>query len=162
MRRVRWIEPLSGQEFAFIISEFTLPPGLTVEIYRHRWNIERIFDETKTKLGERKVWASSPEAKKAQSLFLCMAHNLMVHLEGKVANEEGVRYQVEAQRRKRRMEEKIKVAKMASREVPSMWEQPQQPTQRCLKVIGWLQCWFFGEAPWFTAVAALAASFSSG
>ena len=162
VRRVRWIEPVTGEEFAFITSEMTLPPGLIAEIYRQRWNIERLFDETKTKLGEHKAWASSASAKKAQALFLCMAHNLMVHLEGKVASEQGVRNEVEANRRGKRMEEKINVAKKASREVPSMWEQPQQPTQRCVKFIRWLRCWFFVQAPWPAAVAALAASFASG
>ena len=91
-----------------------------------------------------------------------MAHNLMVHLEGKLAGEEGVRNEVEAKRREKRMAGKIKVAKKAGREVPSMWKQPQQPTQRCVKFIRWLRCWFFAEAPWGTAVAALAASFASG
>lgn len=162
VRRVRWIEPETGEEFAFITSEMTLPPGLIVEIYRQRWNIERLFDETKTKLGEYKAWASSPTAKKAQALFLCMAHNLMVHLEGRVATEEGVRNEVEAKRRGKRMEAKIAVAKKADREVPLMWEQPQAPTQRCVKFIRWLRCWFFAEAPWHAAVTSLAASYASG
>jgi len=162
VRRVVWIEPVSGEEFVFITSEMTLPPGLIAEIYRQRWDIERLFDETKTKLGEHKAWASSAVAKKAQALFLCMAHNLMVHLEGKVATEEGVRNEVEAKRRGKRMAGKIQVAKKAGREVPSMWEQPQRPTQRCVKFIRWLRCWFFKEAPWHAAVAALAASFASG
>lgn len=162
VRRVRWIEPVTGELFVFITSEMTLPPGLIAEIYRQRWNIERLFDETKTKLGEGQAWASSPTAKKAQALFLCMTHNLMVHLEGRLASEEGVRNEIEAQRRENRMEEKIKVARKAKREVPSMWEQPQQPTQRCVKFIRWLRCWFFAEAPWHAAVAALAASFASG
>jgi hypothetical protein len=86
----------------------------------------------------------------------------MVHLEGKVAGEEGVRNEVEAKRRAKRMEEKIKVAKESDREVPSLWEQPQRPTQRCVKFIRWLRCWLFVEAPWHTVVAAPAASFASG
>jgi hypothetical protein len=162
VRRVVWMEPVSGEEFVFITSEMTLPPGLITEIYRQRWDIERLFDETKTKLGEHKAWASSATAKKAQALFLCMAHNLMVHLEGKVASEQGVRNEVEAKRREKRMEAKIKLAREANREVPSMWEQPQRPTQRCVKFIRWLRCWFFVQAPWHAAVAALAASFASG
>jgi hypothetical protein len=162
VRRVVWMEPVSGEEFVFITSEMTLPPGLIAEIYRQRWDIERLFDETKTKLGEHKAWASSASAKKAQALFLCMTHNLMVYLEGKVATQEGVRNEVEAKRRENRMQAKIKVAKEAKRQVPSMWEQPQRPTQRCVKFIRWLRCWFFVQAPWPTAVAALAASFASG
>jgi hypothetical protein len=59
-----------------------------------------------------------------------MAHNVMVHLKGNVAAEEGVRNEVEARRRGKRMAEKIKVAKEAGREVPSMGEQPQRPTWR--------------------------------
>jgi len=91
-----------------------------------------------------------------------MAHNLMVALEGTLQSEEGVQNELEAKRRDKRMKEKIRVAKSAGREVPSMWEAPQQPTQRCVKFIRWLRCWFFVEAPWHTAVASLAASFASG
>ncbi len=58
--------------------------------------------------------------------------------------------------------EKFRYQKRAGREVSSMWEQPQRPTQRCVKFIRWLRCWFFVEAPWHAAVAALAASFASG
>ena len=162
VRRVRWTEPVSGEVSAFITSEMTLPPGLVAEIYRARWNIERLFDETKTKLGECKAWASSATAKKSQALLLCMAHNLMVALEGTLQSEQGVHNQSEARRRDRRMKEKITVAKEAGREVPSMWEAPQQPTQRCVKFIRWLRCWFFVEAPWHAPVTALAASFASG
>jgi hypothetical protein len=49
-----------------------------------------------------------------------MAHNLMVHLEGRAAIEEGVRNEVEARRRGKRLAGKIQKAKMAGREVPSM------------------------------------------
>ena len=161
VRRVRWMEPESGQEFAFITSEMTLPPGLVAELYRARWNIERLFDETKTKLGEGQAWASSATAKKAQALFLCMAHNLMVALEGRLASEAGVQNEPAARRRDQRMKGKIQAANNAGRAVPSMWETPQPPTQRCVKFIRWLRCWFFAEAPWHAAVAALAASFAS-
>ena len=162
VRRVRWIEPVSGEEFAFITSEFNLPPGLIAEIYRHRWDIERLFDETKNKLGERQAWASTATAKKAQGLFLCMAHNLMVHFENKLAAEEGITNTHENKRRATRLAKKIEVAKTANREVPPMWKAPQAPTQRCVKFIRWLRCWLFSGLPRDTAVAALAASLASG
>ena len=75
-----------------------------------------------------------------------MAHNLMVHLEGKVAAEEGVRNEVEAKRREKRMQEKIKVSKEAEREAPLMRERPRPSTQRCAKFIRWIRCRFFVQA----------------
>ena len=162
VRRVRWVEPVSGEEFAFITSEYELPPGLIAEIYRHRWDIERLFDETKNKLGERQAWASTATAKKAQGLFLCMAHNLMVHLENKLATEDGVTNALENKRRAKRLAEKIKVADTAKREVPPMWKEPQPATQRCVKFIRWLRCWLFSRLPRNTAVASLVASLASG
>jgi hypothetical protein len=37
-----------------------------VELYRQRWAVEKVFDQFKNKLREKKAWASSLEAKETR------------------------------------------------------------------------------------------------
>ncbi len=39
-------------------------------------DIDKVFNELKGKMEERKPWASSPVAKRAHGQFECLAHNL--------------------------------------------------------------------------------------
>ena len=41
----------------------TLPAHQLVIIYKCRWDIEKVFNELKGQMEERKSWASGPEAK---------------------------------------------------------------------------------------------------
>ena len=81
MRRVRYQDPETGKIFSFITNQFTLPPGLIAFLYKLRWDIEKVFDEKKNKLQEKKAWATSAVARSQQALFVCIAHNLMILLE---------------------------------------------------------------------------------
>jgi hypothetical protein len=49
-------------------------------LYKHRWDIEKIFHELKSKMNERKSWASSKESKKSHAIFECLTHNLLLLL----------------------------------------------------------------------------------
>ncbi|MHB1310037.1 MAG: transposase [Limisphaerales bacterium] len=40
-----------------------VPPGVLAELYRRRWELEKVFDEVKNKLREQKAWASSQEVR---------------------------------------------------------------------------------------------------
>ena len=108
---------MRGEEFSFLTSECTLPPGVIAHLYRLRWEIEKTFDELKNKpfgrlraewLGETKAWASSPNAKAMQAHFLCMAHNLMICCEAQLEREHGVRNEAELARRAQRLEKEEK------------------------------------------------------
>ena len=39
----------------------------TVELYRRRWEAEKVFDQVKNKLGEKKAWGITQEAREAQA-----------------------------------------------------------------------------------------------
>jgi len=41
----------------------SLPPGIVALLYKSRWNVEKVFEEFKNKLGETKSWGSSANAK---------------------------------------------------------------------------------------------------
>ncbi len=150
-RRVIYIDPVSGERYAYITTEMNLPPGIIALIYKQRWDIEKVFDELKSKLLERKSWASGETAKTAHAIFLCITHNLLVLLESKIRNEEGVDNGKERERKARRLEKALEdganfVATAA-----------QRFTVRCLKFIRWLRNFTYSEAPWRQAVARLRA-----
>jgi len=143
VRRVIYRCPLRAQEFRFLTSECTLPPGLIAHLYRQRWEIEKTFDELKNKLGERKAWASSPEAKAAQAHFLCLAHHLMLRCERRLEREAGVRNEAEIARRAYRLEkEQERLGKM-NLTVPVLVRAFQRLTVRSVKFIRWLRVQLF-------------------
>jgi Transposase DDE domain len=55
LRLVTYTEP-AGQTYQFLTNDFRLPPGVLAELYRQRWEIEKVFDALKSKLGERHAW----------------------------------------------------------------------------------------------------------
>ena len=51
---------------------------------------QKVFDEFKNKLNEKKSWASSVAAKAAQANFMCLVHNLIVLYDHEL-EKEGIR-----------------------------------------------------------------------
>ena len=64
-----------GARWQILTNELTLPPGLLVQLHRMRRDIEKVYDQFKNKLHEKKAWANSATAKCMQTEFLCLAHN---------------------------------------------------------------------------------------
>ena len=95
LRRIVYINPEDGVAYTYLTNDFTLPAYLIVLLYKHRWDIEKIFHQLKSKMGERKSWASSPAAKKSHALFECLAHNLLLLFEKLIEQTEGPRDEVE-------------------------------------------------------------------
>ena len=138
VRRVRYHCVVRGEEFSFLTSEYTLPPGVIAHLYRLRWEIEKTFDELKNKLGETKAWASSAKAQALPAHFLCLAHNLMILCEAELARVHGGRNAAELTRRAPRLEpEEKRLAKenlVRLRLVRTL----QRCTVRSVKFIRWL------------------------
>jgi hypothetical protein len=63
VREITFCNPCDGQVYVYLTSEMTLEPGLLVLLYKTRWEIEKVFDETKTKLQEKKSWATTATAR---------------------------------------------------------------------------------------------------
>lgn len=81
MRIICYTDPESAKTYEFLTNEMDLPPGVIVELYRRRWEAEKVFDEIKNKLGEKKAWATSLVAKTVQGQMVAITHNLMVMYE---------------------------------------------------------------------------------
>ncbi|MFK5924235.1 MAG: transposase [Verrucomicrobiota bacterium] len=95
MRRIVYQDPRDGKIYTYITNELTLPAFALVRIYKHRWDIEKVFYQLKSKFNERKCWASSLVGKEAQAIFECLAHNLCLLIENQIITEENMQDEVE-------------------------------------------------------------------
>jgi len=138
IRRITWQDPDTGEIWQFLTNEMTLAPGLIVLIYRRRWDIEKVFDEFKNKLSEKKSWATSVAAKAAQANFMCLAHNLIVLYDYEL-EKEGIRNEPEIKRRGQRLTARTEEVIKAERKMPSIISGVQWATQRSVKLIRWIR-----------------------
>lgn len=139
MRIIYYVEPESGKAYEFLTNEMDLPAGVIVELYRRRWELEKVFDEIKNKLDEKKAWGSSLEAKGAQGQLVAMTHNLLLIYEARLEREHGVSNQAEDRRREQRCAQLVKSARQAGREISSLLLSARRATQRSAKLVRWLR-----------------------
>jgi hypothetical protein len=155
MRRITYIDPVSGKPYKFITNEMTIPPGIIAFLYKSRWDIEKLFDETKNKMFERKAWGASEEAKTHQAAFIAMAHNLMRMLEHKLEQEEGIADTISAEKRKRRIEQDVKTALDAGRKPNAIVTRWRRTSQRLSQFLRWLTVALEAQTSWWDAVELL-------
>lgn len=101
VREITCCDPRDGAGYVYLTNELTLEPGLLVLLYKTRWEIEKVFDETKPKLAETKSWATSDTAKEMQAHFVAIVHNLRLLLQDG-QQQQGVENTAELQRREKR------------------------------------------------------------
>ena len=140
IRLIVYVDPSTGTEYRYLTNEKTLPAWVIVLLYKHRWDIEKVFDETKTKLEEKQSWASSKNAKKMHALFLCLTHNLMLLMETELKLQEGMCDTVED----RKQITRAKTNKMGDkfrRSQPASFINTffQRASQRTVRFIRWLR-----------------------
>lgn len=139
LRLIMYQDPLSGEVYEFLTNETDLPPGVIAELYRRRWDAEKVFDEIKNKLGQKKAWGSSREAKETQALLIAITHNLLLCYEQDLEQ----RYQLTNVAEDRRRDQRIKTAKQFSAKsgwpLSSLFVQARRATQRSVKFIRWLR-----------------------
>ena len=139
MRIVCYTEPESGETYEFLTNEMDLPPGVVVELYRRRWDVEKVFDEIKNKLGEKKAWATSLVAKTVQGQMVAITHNLMLLYEARLETDHGVSNTAEDKRREKRAAEMSRVATGAGRPASTLLLIARRATQRSVKFVRWLR-----------------------
>ena len=100
LRRVTYQDPESGTVYTYLTNlPASIPPGIVALLYKSRWDVEKVFDEFKNKLGETKSWASTANAKTCQARLLCLTHNLMTLMEERIFRETGIRNEAETKRK---------------------------------------------------------------
>lgn len=153
LRRIVYINPEDGVTYIYLTNDFTLPAYLIVLLYKHRWDIEKIFHQLKSKMKERKSWASAPEAKKSHALFECLAHNLLLLFEKHLEKSEGLRDEVEAKKQAGRIKAAPGIIVQTLRNfINSALTRATQRTQRFIR---WVRVRLYQEAPWGESVARL-------
>ena len=152
MRRVTYRDPVTGKVYRFITNELTLSPGIIAFLYKLRWDVEKTFDEIKNKTFEKKVWAGNDNAKRQQSMFIALAHNLMRMLEMKLEHEEGIVDCISAKKQKKRIADDILRATNAGRTHNPLVTEWHRATQRCCQFIRWLVGCLENSTSWSVAV----------
>ena len=138
IREITFCNPCDGQVYVYLTSEMTLAPGLLGLLYKTRWEIEKVFDETKTKLQEKKSWATTTTAKERQSHFVALVHNLLLLLQD-WQQQQGVANTAEIQRRKKRLDQQATELKKTGQTLPLIYTLLQRFTQATFKLIRWLR-----------------------
>jgi len=154
VHRVVYKCPISGETYSFVTSLTNVPPGLIAYLYKMRWDIEKIFDQVKNKLVEKKAWATSDTAKNMQAQFICLVHNLMLILE-QCLKKEGVENEIENNRRKKRLDRALANAKTRKDKLPFFFTTPKRPTQLSVKFIRWLRNNLYTNTSWQESIGAL-------
>ena len=77
LRRIVYTNPEDAVTYSYLTNDFTLPAYQLVLLYKHRWDVEKIFHQLKSKLHERKSWASSLAAKQSHAIFQCLAVSVL-------------------------------------------------------------------------------------
>lgn len=154
LRRIAYINPEDGVTYTYLTNDLTLPAYQLVLLYKHRWDIEKIFHQLKSKMHERKSWASSLEAKESHAVFECIAHNLLLLFEEEMIQHEGLYDEVEERKKSGRGRP---VNAMAGVEETRNFINSAitRATQRTQRFIRWIRNHLYQQVPWSQSLARL-------
>ena len=157
IRRITYQDPVTGRIYKFLttIIDAKVPPGAIAFIYKCRWNIEKVFDQTKNRFMERKSWGKSEQSKHQQANFICLARNLCVLLESKLESDEGIVDSKALAKQEKRKREESQRAIQAGRMMNALVQACELLTQRSCQFIRWLRLAIDYKSPWKAAVELL-------
>ena len=152
LRRIVYTNPEDAVTYTYLTNDHTLPACQIVLLYKHRWDIEKIFDQFKSKMGERKSWASSLEAKQSHAIFECLAHNLLLLFEQHIRQSEGLCDETESEKQRGRTKGSAGILPALGNFINTA---VQRATQRTARFIRWVRVWIYKQAPWSESIARL-------
>jgi hypothetical protein len=161
LRIIYYTDPQTAEEYEFLTNEPDLPAGVIVELYRRRWEAEKVFDQIKNKLGEKKAWATSLVAKAAQAVLIVITHNLLLLYEQKLEKQHGVTNQAEDQRRAKRIRAAVRACEKAGLALSALVQQARRATQRSVKFVRWVRQAIRDQATEVAAVPRLQALYAT-
>ena len=138
VREITFPNPCDGEVYVYLTSKMTLEPGLLALLDQTRWEIEKVFDETRTRLAEKKSWATTTTAKEMQAHFVALVHNLLLLLQD-WQQQQDVENTAEKQRRQKRWDEQETERKKTGRTLPLNYTVLPRFTQATFKLIRWLR-----------------------
>jgi hypothetical protein len=139
LRLICYRDPLTGKAYEFLTNEPDLPPGVLVELYRRRWDIEKVFDILKNKLGETKAWGTSLASRTTQAQFLMLTHNLLLLYEQALEERHGVANHGEDRRRLQRLKSRVAAVAKAGETLSTLRRRALRATQYSVKFLRWLR-----------------------
>lgn len=139
LRLVVYQDAPSGKIYEFLTNEPDLPPGVIAELYRRRWEAEKVFDEIKNKLGQQKAWGTSLAAKETQAQMIAITHNLLLAYEQDLEARHGADNTAEDQRRSERIEWARAAGAQRGLPMTSLLLELRRASQRSVKFIRWLR-----------------------
>ena len=159
VRRVSYQCPTDGKVHNFVTNLYkNIRPGVIALLYNMRWEIEKVFDEFKNRLGEKKSWSTHENGKKAQANFLCLTHNLLRIMEDKLESEGAVNKQ-DPERREKRLSDALDKRSIEMNQVPNLAGLVQRVTQRSTILWRWLKIHLHLPTTLINAVWALRAGY---
>jgi hypothetical protein len=163
LRCVDFTDPETGTTYQFLTTLIDMPPGIIALLYKCRWDIEKVFDETKRKLCEKKAWASAPSAKTTQAHFIAIAHNLLLMVERRVEHDHDLRNDREIKRRRTRRRAACAIASAKGRSMPPIPEHLiLRATQRALSFLRWVRNALIADHDWKTLLTRLQGIYARG
>lgn len=139
IRRIRYCDPATGITYSFITNEMNLPPGLVAFLYFLRWNVEKLFDEFKSALDEKKAWTGQPNGKIQQAQAMVMAHNLLLLAEHRIKAEHQIEDLKVQKKRSKALATAKEKAEKAGRPFNPLIETCQRATRRSMQFIRWVR-----------------------
>jgi hypothetical protein len=139
LRLVVYQDAPSGKIYEFLTNEPDLPPGVIAELYRRRWEAEKVFDEIKNKLGQKKAWGTSLAAKETQAQMIAITHNLLLAYERDLEARHDADNTAEDQRRSERIEWLRAAGAGRGLPIASLLLELRRASQRSVKFIRWLR-----------------------
>jgi hypothetical protein len=155
LRLIMYQDAVTGHVYEFLTNEPDLPPGVIAELYRRRWEAEKVFDEVKNKLGQKKAWGTTLVAKEAQALLIAITHNLLLGYEQELEDRHEVQNTAEDERRRKRLDSTEQFCVQTGGALSSLVLMARRATQRSVKFIRWLRYALRERLAEATAVARL-------
>ena len=155
LRRITYTDPADATTYVYLTNEMKIPAYQLVVIYKQRWDIEKVFHQLKSKMEERKSWASSESAKRHHALFECLAHNLCLLMELEM-NSRGLRDEVEANKSKgREGSRRNRQGEAMEKATNFIGKAITRASQRTVRFIRWLQAALYHQGSLSEAMAML-------
>ena len=112
---------------------------MVAELYRRRWEAEKVFDEIKSQPGQKKAWGSTLAAKATQALLITITHNLLLCYKQDLEKRCELENKAEAERRGRRRQAAGQSGVRSGWPLPALALEARRVTQRSVKFIRWLR-----------------------
>jgi hypothetical protein len=139
LRLICYVDSLTGKVYEFLTNEPDSPPGMLVELYRWRWDIEKVFDVLKNKWGETKAWGTSLGSRTTQAQFLMLTHNRLRLYEQALEARHSVANHGEDRHWQQRLKSRMAAVAKAGKSLSTLRRQAGRATQyrvkflRCLR-----------------------------